>query len=46
MAAIWPIYKVKIYEKIAALCGAKFSKGKHYVSDTYGVFTEEIFKVK
>jgi hypothetical protein len=28
------------------LGGFSFSKGKHYISKRYGVFTEEIFEIK
>jgi len=28
------------------LCGGEFSKGKHYRSRKFGIFTEEIFSVK
>lgn len=42
--AFWPKEAVLCYEQILKDCGAKTSKGKHYVSDIgRGVFTEKPF---
>jgi len=36
----------KAYELVVKVSGGSFSKGKHFASSKYGVFTEEIFVVQ
>lgn len=46
LIALWPPAMIKQYEEVMIEHGAKFSVGKHYVSEKYGVFTEIIFQCK
>lgn len=46
LAAWWRPARVGLYEGIARECGAKFSAGKHVRSRQWGIFTEEVFRVR
>lgn len=45
LIAVWPKAMVDCYEEVMTEHGCKFSKGKHYRSQRYGVFTEILFRV-
>lgn len=41
----WPEFVVKRYHQNISDCGGKLSKGKHFVSKTFGCFCEKLFKI-
>jgi hypothetical protein len=46
LIGVWTTDMVSRYEDTVAKCGGSFSKGKHFSSKRFGVFTEECFEMR